>query len=52
MMRAAITATGHLAPDVYPNAYFEQQLDTTDARIRSRTEIAARHFASGAARRT
>jgi 3-oxoacyl-[acyl-carrier-protein] synthase III len=32
MMRAAITATGHyLPPDVYPNAYFEQQLDTTDA---------------------
>jgi 3-oxoacyl-[acyl-carrier-protein] synthase-3 len=48
MMRAAITATGHyLPPDVYPNAYFEQRLDTTDAWIRSRTGIAARHFASG-----
>jgi 3-oxoacyl-[acyl-carrier-protein] synthase-3 len=47
-MRAAITATGHyLPPDVYPNAYFEQQLDTTDAWIRSRTGIAERHFASG-----
>jgi len=35
MMRAAITAPGHyLPPDVYPNAYFEQQLDTTDVWIR------------------
>jgi 3-oxoacyl-[acyl-carrier-protein] synthase III len=48
MMRAAITATGHyLPPEVYPNAYFEQQLDTTDAWIRSRTGIVERHFASG-----
>jgi 3-oxoacyl-[acyl-carrier-protein] synthase-3 len=48
MMRAAITATGHYLPlDVYPNAYFEQRLDTTDAWIRSRTGIAERHFASG-----
>jgi len=47
-MRAAITATGHHLPaDVYPNAYFEQRHDTTDAWIRSRTGIAARHFASG-----
>jgi 3-oxoacyl-[acyl-carrier-protein] synthase-3 len=47
-MRAAITANGHyLPPDVYPNAYFEHQLDTTDAWIRSRTGIAERHFASG-----
>ena len=47
-MRAAITATGHyLPPDVYPNAYFEQQLDTTDSWIRSRTGIAERHVASG-----
>jgi 3-oxoacyl-[acyl-carrier-protein] synthase-3 len=46
-MRAAITATGHyLPPDVYPNAYFEKQLDTTVAWIRSRTGIAERHFAS------
>jgi 3-oxoacyl-[acyl-carrier-protein] synthase-3 len=48
VMRAAITATGHyLPPDVYPNAYFEKQLDTTDAWIRSRTGIVERHFASG-----
>jgi 3-oxoacyl-[acyl-carrier-protein] synthase-3 len=47
MMRAAITATGHYLPsDVYPNAYFERQLDTTDAWIRSRTGIAERRFAS------
>ena len=46
-MRAAITATGHyLPPDVYPNAYFERQLDTTDAWIQSRTGIAERRFAS------
>jgi len=46
-MRAAFTATGHyLPPDVYPNAYFERQLDTTDAWIRSRTGIAERRFAS------
>jgi 3-oxoacyl-[acyl-carrier-protein] synthase-3 len=48
MMRAAITATGHYVPDdVYSNAYFEQQLNTTDAWIRSRTGIAERRFASG-----
>jgi 3-oxoacyl-[acyl-carrier-protein] synthase III len=47
MMRAAITATGHyLPPDVYTNASFERQLDTTDAWIQSRTGIAARRFAS------
>ncbi len=46
-MRAAITATGHyLPPDVYPNAYFERRLDTTDAWIRSRTGIAERRFAA------
>ncbi len=46
-MRAAITATGHyLPPDVYPNAYFEQKLDTTDAWIRSRTGIIERRFAA------
>src|SRR5438445_13874152 len=46
-MRAAITATGHyLPPDVYPNAYFERRLDTTDAWIQSRTGIAERRFAS------
>ncbi|PYN73680.1 MAG: 3-oxoacyl-ACP synthase [Candidatus Rokuibacteriota bacterium] len=47
MMRAAITATGHyLPPDVYANAYFERQLDTTDAWIQSRTGIVERRFAS------
>src|SRR2546427_1339756 len=47
MMRAAITATGHyVPPDVYPNAYFERNLDTTDAWIQSRTGIAERRFAS------
>src|SRR5256886_13465253 len=47
MMRAAITATGHyVPPDVYPNAFFERQLDTTDAWIQSRTGIAERRFAS------
>src|SRR5439155_27563 len=45
MMRAAITATGHyLPPDVYTNASFERQLDTTDAWIQSRTGIAARRL--------
>ena len=47
MPKAAITATGHyVPPDVYPNAWFEQRLDTTDAWIRSRTGIAERRFAS------
>jgi 3-oxoacyl-[acyl-carrier-protein] synthase-3 len=47
MLKAAITATGHyVPPDVYPNAWFEQRLDTTDAWIRSRTGIAERRFAS------
>jgi len=32
----------HLPSDVYPNAYFEQQLDTTDAWIRSRTGLSIR----------
>jgi 3-oxoacyl-[acyl-carrier-protein] synthase-3 len=48
MPKAAITATGHyVPPDVYPNAWFEQRLDTTDAWIRARTGIAERRFASG-----
>ena len=46
-MRAAITASGHYVPDgVYPNAYFEGRLDTTDQWIRSRTGIAERRFTS------
>src|SRR5438876_5578892 len=47
MPKAAITATGHyVPPDVYPNAWFEQRLDTTDAWIRARTGIVERRFAS------
>jgi 3-oxoacyl-[acyl-carrier-protein] synthase III len=46
-MRAAITATGHhVPPDVYPNSYFEQHLDTTHEWIQSRTGIAERRFAA------
>lgn len=47
MSRAAITAIGHyVPPDVYPNAWFEARLDTTDAWIRARTGIVERRFAS------
>ncbi len=47
-MRAAITATGHyVPPDVYPNAWFEQRLHTTDEWIRSRTGIVERRLAAG-----
>jgi len=47
MPKAAITATGHyVPPDVYPNAWFEQRLETTDAWIQARTGIAERRFAS------
>ena len=47
MSKAAVTAVGHyVPPDVYPNAWFEQRLDTTDAWIRTRTGIAERRFAS------
>ncbi|HXU90976.1 MAG TPA: beta-ketoacyl-ACP synthase III [Methylomirabilota bacterium] len=46
-MRAGITALGHwVPPDVFPNAWFEQRLETTDAWIRSRTGIAERRFAT------
>lgn len=46
-MRAGITAVGHwVPPDVFPNAWFEQRLDTTDAWIQSRTGIAERRFAT------
>ena len=46
MPKAAITATGHyVPPDVYPNAWFERHLDTTDVWIRERTGIAERRFA-------
>src|SRR5215470_19626445 len=47
MTRAAITATGrYLPPDIFPNAYFEARLETSDAWIQSRTGIAERRFAS------
>ncbi|HEV8617823.1 MAG TPA: beta-ketoacyl-ACP synthase III [Methylomirabilota bacterium] len=47
MPHATITATGHyVPPDVYPNAWFEQRLETTDDWIRSRTGIVERHFAA------
>jgi 3-oxoacyl-[acyl-carrier-protein] synthase-3 len=47
MSKAAITATGHyVPPDVYPNAWFEERLDTTDAWIQARTGITERRFAS------
>jgi 3-oxoacyl-[acyl-carrier-protein] synthase-3 len=46
-MRAGITAVGHwLPPEVFPNEWFEQRLETTDAWIRSRTGIAERRFAT------
>jgi 3-oxoacyl-[acyl-carrier-protein] synthase-3 len=49
-MRAGITAVGHhVPPEVFPNQWFEQRLDTTDAWIRSRTGIAERRFASDGA---
>jgi 3-oxoacyl-[acyl-carrier-protein] synthase-3 len=45
-MRAAITATGaYVPPDVYTNAHFAAQLETTDEWIRSRTGIVERRFA-------
>jgi 3-oxoacyl-[acyl-carrier-protein] synthase-3 len=45
-MRAGITAVGHwVPPDVFPNEWFEQRLDTTDSWIRSRTGITERRFA-------
>jgi 3-oxoacyl-[acyl-carrier-protein] synthase III len=49
-MRAGITAVGHwVPPDVFPNQWFEQRLDTTDAWIRSRTGIVERRFAASGA---
>jgi 3-oxoacyl-[acyl-carrier-protein] synthase-3 len=48
MKRAGITATGHhVPPDVYPNAWFTERLDTTDEWIRSRTGIVERRLAGG-----
>ena len=45
-MRAGVTAVGHwVPPDVVPNEWFEQRLETSDAWIRSRTGIAERRLA-------
>lgn len=50
MKRAAITAVGHYVPEtVYPNSYFEQYLDTSDAWIVERTGIRERRFACNGA---
>jgi 3-oxoacyl-[acyl-carrier-protein] synthase III len=50
MSKAAITALGHyVPPDVYPNAWFEERLDTTDAWIQARTGITERRFAANGA---
>jgi 3-oxoacyl-[acyl-carrier-protein] synthase III len=43
---ATISGVGSsLPPRLVPNEWFEQRIDTTDEWIRSRTGIAARHFA-------
>lgn len=45
-MPATITSIAHyLPPDVYPNSYFEEYLDTTDEWIVTRTGIKERRFA-------
>ncbi|MFC2130323.1 beta-ketoacyl-ACP synthase III [Bacteroidota bacterium] len=44
-MRATITSIAHyVPPDVYPNSYFEEYLDTNHEWIYSRTGIAERRF--------
>ena len=44
-MSATITSIGHyIPPDVYPNTYFEQFLETSDEWIRTRTGIEERRF--------
>jgi 3-oxoacyl-[acyl-carrier-protein] synthase III len=44
---ASIAGTGSMLPERrVPNSYFESLLDTSDAWIRERTGIAARHFAA------
>lgn len=45
-MSATITSIAHyLPPDVYPNSYFEQYLETTDEWIQTRSGIKERRFA-------
>lgn len=46
--KASITAVGYyVPPEVYPNTYFEDKLETTDEWIRTRTGIHERRFAFG-----
>ena len=45
--RAVVRGVGHYLPDrIVPNSEFEDQLETTDAWIRSRSGIERRHFAA------
>ncbi|AGT08204.1 beta-ketoacyl-ACP synthase III [Paracoccus aminophilus] len=45
--RSVVRGTGHYLPErVEENAFFEQNLDTTDEWIRARTGIERRHFAA------
>ena len=47
MRRAVIRGTGHYLPErIVSNSYFEENLETTDDWIRSRTGIERRHFAA------
>jgi len=49
-MSATITSIAHyVPPDVYPNSYFENYLDTSDEWITSRTGIKERRFAKSGA---
>jgi len=49
-MPATITSIAHyFPPDVYPNSYFEQYLDTSDEWIIERTGIRERRFAKNGA---
>ena len=45
--RAVVRGVGHYLPErVVPNAWFEDQIDTSDEWIRSRSGIERRHFAA------
>ncbi len=49
-MPATITSIAHyVPPDVYPNSYFEEYLDTNDEWITIRTGIKERRFAKSGA---
>jgi 3-oxoacyl-[acyl-carrier-protein] synthase-3 len=44
-MSATITSIAHyLPPDIYPNSYFEEYLETNDEWIQTRTGIKERRF--------